>query len=104
MYKHGFEIIREVDSLLTSQNFNVFVENSNISRDHEIFKYRYYIYDDFKGKIRHSLGYNYTPAFIILDIEHKIIDVIFMNQSESKEKNKLDKKPSAKQRITIIFL
>lgn len=69
---NGFEIIREADSLLTSQNFNVFAENSNISKDHEIFKYHYYIYDDFKGKIRHALGYIYTPAFIILDFEYKI--------------------------------
>lgn len=83
--KNGFRITQKIDSLFNTQIVKVIANNSNISRDHILFNYNNFIYSDDKSLIRQELRYLYTPVFLVLDSNYKILESKFLQLEDTQE-------------------
>jgi hypothetical protein len=91
----GFEIIKRIDSLYSTQKTYIVASQSNIGFDQERNEYYKYIYNDNMELIRKELNFVPTPMILKLDEEDVIIKVIFpeTNSSVDQAINKLSLNP-----------
>ena len=72
--KNGFNFVKELDSLYGKHLVNVICESDgDISTDMLYFNYKEFITVDAKALIRQELNYVYTPVFLALDKDNKIV-------------------------------